>query len=341
MGHSEITNDNSSQQYCMKNKDSIFQMLFDKEGKDSLYTAIRNEQDPWHAEAKAYWQHLYNQHSKFLDDNYPEEIGNDCISRLWELTLINFLAKQEPKGLKRLHHRSKKKKSPDFCFEINGQRFYLEADAPGAGKAEKLRAEFENFKARETPIVPYKERLCSAINIKGDINYHGGKTPGYKDHIGENAGLIIAVSMAKIPSFNQPIDYRVDLSCILGLSPMKIPIVQTENNERFMGSPYYDHEPEFAKSHSESPIKTNYFTDDAFSHISAILISHTGWVFFPDIDQDKYDMHVRWEDSRNDYILVHNPFAKAPLPPQLFPVYREIFPQQMNSQVHTHTESLV
>ncbi|WP_133133979.1 hypothetical protein [Legionella parisiensis] len=101
----------------MKNKDSIFQMLFDKEGKDSLYTAIRSEQHPWHAEAKAYWQHLYNQHSKFLDDNYPEEIGNDCISRLWELTLINFIAKQETKGLKRLNHRSKKKKSGSFPFK--------------------------------------------------------------------------------------------------------------------------------------------------------------------------------------------------------------------------------
>jgi hypothetical protein len=33
MGHSEITNDNSSPQYCMKNNGSNFQKLFDKEGK--------------------------------------------------------------------------------------------------------------------------------------------------------------------------------------------------------------------------------------------------------------------------------------------------------------------
>ncbi len=307
-----------------KNNVPTSPMLFDKEGKDSLYMNIRDERDPWHAEAKLCWQQLYNQHSLFLDSNYSDELRNDFISRLWELTLIDFIAQQEPRGLKRLNHRSKKKKNPDFCFEINGQRFYLEADAPGAGNSHELKANFENMKVRNTPIVPYKERLCSALNIKGDINYHGGENPGYKDHMGENAGLIVAVSMAKIPSFNQPIDYRVDISCILGLSQMKIPIIKRENNEHFMGSPYYDYEPEFIKSHSNSPIKTNYFTDEAFSHISAILISHTGWVFFPNIDQDRYDMAVRWEESRNDYILVHNPFAKVPLPPKMFPVYREI-----------------
>ena len=232
--------------------------------------------------------------------------------------------------MQRIDHRSKKKKSPDFCFETNGCRYYLEADAPDAGNARELKVSLDeiNGKARQTPIVSYKERICSALDIKGNIKYYDGATPGYISHMGDNAGLIIAISMAKIPFFNQPLDYRVDLSCIFSLSPMKIPIIR-EDDKHFLGFPYYDHAPAFVKLKTDSLIKTDYFTNDNFSHISAVLISHSGWVFFPDIDQ--YDLPVSWGKCRNDYILIHNPFAKVPLPRGLFPVYREVFPENTHN----------
>ena len=47
---------------------------------------------------------------------------------------------------------------------------------------------------------------------------------------------------------------------------------------------------------------------------------------------DQYDLPVSWGKCRNDYILIHNPFAKTPLPRDLFPVYKEIFSASIHEE---------
>lgn len=316
----------------MTTKDQLsIPYLFEYHGIDETYMQIKSEDESWHAPAKKHWQTLFEAYHQYLDTDFSKEFRLDFFSRIWELTLSSFISQQLKKDEKLIKNLPKNKRCPDFCFEIDNQRFYLEAHAPTAGGSGELNATFEdvNGNARPVPITPYKERLCSSIREKGEIFYYGkDNKSAYKDYMGENTGFIVAVSMAKIPFFNQSMDYQVDLSCILGLSPRKVPILKNQSGQHMMGSIYYDQESSFQKSNSSAvaPIATNYFADGKYAHISAILISHSGWVFFPDADQ--YEVPLHWEECRNDYMLVHNPFAKIPLPTGYFSVYREIPPKE-------------
>lgn len=309
----------------MTTKNQSMSYLFQFDGIDETYKQIKSESELWHAPAKRHWQTQFEKHHQYLDADFQKEFQIHFFSRIWELTLISYISQQMRKKNKLIKNKIRNKRYPDFCFEIGNQKFYLEAHAPNAGGSKELNATIENIagKARKVPIASYKERLCSSIREKGDILYYGkdGKS-AYKDQIGEDAGFVIAVSMAKIPFFNQPMDYCVDLSCILGLSPRKVPVLRDSYGNHSMGPIYHDEEFSFSKSGTGSSITTNYFSNDTYGHISAILISHSGWAFFPDANQHGVPLH--WEECRNDYILVHNPFAKTPLPIGYFSVYREI-----------------
>ncbi len=314
--------------------------LFENDGTDEIYMHIKIGTEKWHEPAQQYWQAQYEQYQRYLDSKFVKEIGMDFLSQIWELTLASYIDQQLGNESGLVNHKIKDVSCPDFCFEIDGQKFYLEATTPKTGNCEDLNVTFEEIRgiARKTPVASYKERLCSAIREKGENAYYGNdKKSGYKDHMEENDGFIVAISMAKIPFFNQPIDYQVDLSCIFGLSSRKVPVIRDQTGQQYMGAIYYDQELSFPKQASGKPIDTYYFVDDKYSHISAILISHSGWVFFP--DADKYGTPLRWEECRNDYILVHNPFAKTPLPTGYFSVYREITPSDVNDFLNPTCEA--
>jgi hypothetical protein len=223
-----------------------------------------------------------------------------------------------------------KSSKPDFFFNIHDKsKFYLEAVSASPGHLLELNVALDDVSglARNTPIAENMERLCGAIREKAHTKYYGEKTCGYKCYMGENSGLIISVSLAKIPFHNQTNNFYVDLSCIFGMSPMKFPLLPNLKSGYTMGNPYHDHQPSFNKTSKKqdekpSPIKTDYFSNDEYNHVSAILLSHTGLTFFPDIEN--YVDYCNWKNCRNDYILIHNPFAKVPLPTGFFNVVREV-----------------
>ncbi|OGT43635.1 MAG: hypothetical protein A3F13_06760 [Gammaproteobacteria bacterium RIFCSPHIGHO2_12_FULL_40_19] len=110
------------------------------------------------------------------------------------------------------------------------------------------------------------------------------------------------------------------------MSSLTIPIIDDSNSgRRSMGKPYRIPQENFEKvtkkTDKPTPIKIDYFANDEYSHISAILISYNGCVFFPDIDQF---LLLNWASCKNDYMLVHNPFARVKLPVGFFNVLREV-----------------
>ena len=64
-------------------------------------------------------------------------------------------------------------------------------------------------------------------------------------------------------------------------------------------------------------IQSAYFATDEYSHLSAALLSQTPWVFCPDL------CPFGWDKTNNDFILIHNPRAKIPLPKGIFHVQKE------------------
>lgn len=294
--------------------------LFLLPGSDEIFLNIKEKNSGWQLEAKKYWNALYQKYKNFLDRDFLQKIPNEFISRLWELTMIDYLHQQNNRGINLLALSGKGSK-PDFCFELQNQKFYVEAVCSSPGKHPNLNIPLENLigEARRVPIDEHKETLASTIHYKAVTKYHGeNNSPGYKYYIGETAGYIIAVSTAKISSVHNPNNINNDLSCLFPISEMKIPIYLNQSHEHHPGAPYHDYQPEFY-NHNGSPININYFACNKFNHISALLISRSWYSLYPDLDQYE-EMFCNWGKCRNDFVLIHNPYAKIPLSQNILPV---------------------
>lgn len=124
---------------------------------------------------------------------------------------------------------------------------------------------------------------------------------------------------------------------------MQIPVIHDELNMKHeLGEPYHEQQPSFKKVSNKIPgepeaeLKMDYFANNEYSHISAILLSYDGCVFFPGLDQ--YTA-IQWKKCRNDFILVHNPFATIPLPVGIFDVSLEVTASIIGDEVAIHIPS--
>ena len=303
--------------------------LFCNQSTDQFYNDIKCNQLPWSEAAKEYWQDLYNLYRVMLDSDFVTALSKDSFSGIWELTIVHFLSSHHEKGLNLISHK-KKSSIPDFCADILGSRFYFEAICVSPGNIPELKVTLSEVsgKARRTPVAENMERLTAAIREKGHTKYYGEKACGYKCAMEDGSGLVIAISIAKIQFHNRSNNFIEDLRCIFGISSMKIPLAQDSNRHYKMGTPYHEQQLTFEKTSNKemenkrgSPLKMDYFANDEYAHISAMLLSYDGRVFFPNIEI--FD-GILWNECRNDFILIHNPFAKNPLPVGFFDVSLEV-----------------
>ncbi|MGQ3892187.1 hypothetical protein [Legionella sp. CNM-4043-24] len=284
-------------------------MLFEIPGKDPLYELIRTRNNKQDQKAKAYWNGIYSKIQQFLDHNFKIELSNDFMARLWELKVASYLKMLSESHILNLNEFKTKKSAPDFCISLNDQTFYIECVTASPGTVDSLKHPLTSTPiCRSTPRTEYKERITQAINEKVIIKYNGKKSDGYK-HIMDDAGLIIALSSAKIEIPNHPYDSLLDLSCLFGISE--------RNMDVKTGELFYEFQPEFRKKSTGNPIPSTFFLDEKYSYISGIIVSHHAHVFYPEYEE------FNWPKSKNDFILIHNPNAKKRIPSQYFPVQEE------------------
>jgi hypothetical protein len=292
--------------------------LFAMPGTDQIYIDMKNEIYPYHKEAKNYLEDLYQQYSIYLDSNFASKLPHEFYSCVWELTLVNYLAQLKNNGINLIELGEKNISKPDFCFVHRDKKFYVEATCPSANKKPNMNISLQEItgKARQVPITEYKECLSGAIREKGVNKYESG----YKKYIEKDSGYILAISMAKIPFYHQPLRMDIDISCLFPISDTKNSI-ELKSSDSKMGAPYRIYQDKFPKSNGKS-IDTNYFLDKKFDYISGVLISYFDCMLFSDISA-KY---LVWNPGQNgnDFMLIHNPLARIQLPFDIFPVAREI-----------------
>lgn len=291
------------------NEGNMNKNLFEEDkNAEPMYMYILNEALPWHKEAKRYWNQLFQEYEQFLDKKFRQQFPSNIINSLWELTLVHYLASQTNHGVELLPILGKDKIStPDFLFSHEDQKFYVEAICPSLGHHKnfpEINRPLSDIsgKARKVPINEYRSRLTSATFEKVVNKYdpppdeNAKKKKGYKITI-NNDGFIIAISMATIPFFHQPGMPAIDIGS-------------------FIPNPSTQVTP---KNHNGSEIDI-FFRNDKYSYVSAVLISHHWPVFFPDLD--KFG-EITWKNCRNDFLLLHNPYAKVPLAHNVFPCLNE------------------
>lgn len=275
---------------------------------------------------------IYDENAVYLDKNFSTEFPEAFYSRVWELTILKYLRSYNSKGIKLIVKAGKESKT-DFCFKIDGNSFYVENICVNPSKKPLYKIKNTNginFKINLSNNLSdrnafYKESLSSAIKLKGITKFNSG----YKKHISQNGlgGLILCISMAKFVLSERPVDCTMAaLNCIFPVSEiLHVSIIPDKNNRLSIQEPHYIYQSCFTKSSNAAIIKTDYFFNEQFNYISAILISDSDCTFFPDIEN--YELchwDGRTEEARNDFLLIHNPFAKFPLPNDFFSVQEEV-----------------
>ena len=283
--------------------------LFLKESGNKWYINKRTAQDASSLAEKIYWNSLYKKHQEYLGGNFLTRFPNDPLAGLWELTLSEFLYSHESAGLE-MTPLLRKKSMPDFGFNLQGTKFFLEATTTSAGNRVELNQECLTTQSRTIPFSKYNESFCSAIQYKGVTKYEE-----YKLNIPKNSGFIIAISTTKISSHDHPLGVQHELSCLFGISDMEFIIDQQTQS---MTGPIP--QKTFEKANNAS-IDKIFFEKNP--QVSCILMSYKEEAFFPDCIQ--YRSGMAWNNGvTNDFHLIHNPFADVPFPQKFLSVSEEI-----------------
>jgi hypothetical protein len=296
--------------------------LFQKQSGTPLYQEIRlrSKTDPCYRFVKKHWSKLYKNHHNQLDKNFANIFPSEPVSRLWELIMVNYLDSTPQVNL--LDIPGKKKKScPDFCFSLLDKKFYVECTTATTGDPKNYRDLNSNPKDNETRDVPtneFKKRLASAIKEKALTKYKNKENKKGYEEIIYNDGFIIAIFI-DIPVYHQPSTFEAILSCFFPFSDNEImlppqKITNKNTSEKF----HYKHQVTFPKKSNSNPIDNSYFSDHKYSHVSAALIADRPEIFYPNTKTSS--MLEKHTEIKNDFILIHNPFAKRPLPHHIFPV---------------------
>ena len=324
----------------------MFIDLFQAKSGNALYNQLKDDKTIWHKYARNHWNNIYNQYKNYLDKDFPGKFSREFLNCLWELKLVSYFGSLKKSNLEII--KKGKLALPDLKWSTTNASYYIEAICPTKGNLTNY--PYLNTQLSNLPVCrdvtaghgEYRERMVGAFREKAVCKYdpsncdlticHHKHKKGYKNNI-ENHGYIIAISMSDIPSINQPMNYRVDLSCFFPFSPyMTINIDQSEN----FGDTYHTYTPSFNKGNKEnSKISVDIFGNNKYSHVSAVLISRCWQVLFPNLSQ--YEQFLNFGIICNDFMLIHNPFADYRLEAGLLPVERELMAEHDNEEFTIHT----
>ncbi|MCC2666317.1 MAG: hypothetical protein K0S63_233 [Gammaproteobacteria bacterium] len=319
-----------------------------------LYTDVRNNHKlKENQHKKQYIQKLFDRHQKSLDLDFAKKFPEDFLGRAWELTVVDYLYSLNAHGGRLIditnlsNVNNKQIAKPDFCFEVDGMKIYIEAVCPDTGSREdypELNQELSEIhgKGRRGGKAGQecRERLTSAFKEKAENRYIGIDGNGYNKYI-KNDGFLVAISMAKIPPHNNnmqlfPLSY---LSCFFPVAPEIIfPVSLNHDGISQLSGPHFKYRMCFKKAKNSSKIYTDYFGNEKYSYISGAILSCSyikGVVSTTPTPKfvSFFEMDEFWRTVKNDFILIHNPSAKVKLPINFFPVAQEIIAEVKNEEI--------
>lgn len=233
----------------------------------------------------------------YADANFLVEIRNQFHARFWEMYLAYTLSKL---GFRLIPVKSQK--GPDICISPDGNVVWIEAIAPSRGTGNDAVPQPNLSGPNECSRVPEEKiilRYASAISAKFQ------KYVTYLDDglVKENEPFIIAVNGREIPYslFEDEVHYIVQ--SVLPIGPLTTILdantYQTIRDERA-------YRPAIVKQNRAS-VSTRIFLDSDYSGISGVLFSNVAVVDRPSI-------------VGSDFVFVHNPLARNPVPLHWLPV---------------------
>lgn len=277
------------------------------------YVVYKHLRDWEHAEEhRAYINEIWAQFRKLdlADPDFVDKFPAECPARIWEMRLASTLASWKFK----LVPSPKRGAGMDFGIVLRGGRtVWVEATAPLPGEdgnPNQVSAPFDQ--------VLYGAELnrTTALRYLGSIEAKRKQFARARDAglVSSEDGLIIALSGSQIPmaDVEAPGEPPLVVQMLFGMGPSPF-LVELGSGQVRKGPPAI--RPSFKKS-SGSEVSSRLFCSPDAEEISGVL--------FDPLDV-KNRPEARGRAAGEDFILVHNPFARLPLNVGQLPNGREFF----------------
>lgn len=267
---------------------------YDVEIKSLFYKNIRDSSHPAAESGRELCNKLWEVFRPYSDEHFTTEATIDFIARFWEMDLTVSLLEQ---GL----NVECPKPGPDVCLKYDNKNIWVEAIAPQKGSGADKVPEQKDGVVCNVPNEKIILRYTSAISEKFN------KYQEYLDKniLSDEEPYVIAINGCQIPSARLDFDPPRIVRSVFPIGDEYVTIDKkamkaVDRGFQFKAS---------VKKESGSDIMIKHFIEPDFSGVSAIIFSCSDCCNRP--------------TNGNDWIIVHNPEAKNPLPQEWITCERE------------------
>jgi hypothetical protein len=262
---------------------------------DPVYRNIRDS--PRLTDARQFAESLWLGFYPLADPHFVDQFARSCFSRFWEMYLGSTLPDAG-------FCPSSTSAGPDLSIQSPAGMVHFEAVAPssGDGSHPDVVPEIECGVAQRVPVEKVLLRCRAALEEKHRKHFEFLDSGS----LSRVDPYVIAVNVSNV-RFARWIDHPP-----LGVQtvfPIGEQTVVFSSDPEVDGQTYFTHRAFVTKS-SGASVTTGVFVDPAYSEISAVLFSQVDPANYPD-------------NFGDDFVLIHNPSAKNPLPMGFLPRGRE------------------
>jgi hypothetical protein len=254
---------------------------------DPAYEAVRDA--PHLADAKDFIENLWQDYESYADSHFLDDAKCQFHQRTWEM-YVGCLLIQYGYTLHKLSDEG-----PEFWIEVNGNKVWVEAVAPGPGDPDKPDSVPPPPSGEAEPVPEEKIilRFTSALYDKLK-KYREGLD---KRIINTTDSYIVALNGHKASQMRVDPDLPWLVKALLGFGPMAVMVGQETGD---IGNPFYQPREKIVKAKG-SPVPTRAFLSEEYAGISAVFYSSTDIVNVP-------------EEIGSEIIVLHNPLATNAVP---------------------------
>ena len=271
---------------------------------DTIYNIIRDEKDePYIVEVRVFVEELWQSYSQYADTHFRQQIQVDFHARFWEMYLTCAFLKNSLPVISR-------DKGPDILIEDQSCRIWVEAIAPTSG-ADENPDRVPDLKSYIATRLPHEQiilRYRSAISEKFDNKYQGYLARGI---VSASDAYVIAINSCKIQAAIADSDPPLILKVVFPIGYQQFTI--NKQTQEIIDSGF-QFRPAVERT-SGVQVSTDLFLNPAYENLSGILFSRAS-------------VERLIEQLGKDFIFIHNPLARNPVPPGFFKFGREYTAQE-------------